>query len=187
MSHNSSEYMIKAYTSTHIELGAPLRPSQLHPETPSKLAKAISLLPSDASELILSERRKLTFLILPDAALPFGMSTRSQGPKQDRRYTIVMYNEHQDLPEDLFIGSILRELAHVIAKRPPEEEWPTHKGDRARFKEHLESRADALVWKWGLRHYSIRHITATYPQHRANEIIESIGNALLENDLSWRD
>ena len=119
---------------------------------------------------------------MPDPGLPLGMKTRTTGSASDRRYTIVVYHEHLSLAEDLFIGSFLRELGHVVAQLPPESEWPENRGDRARFKEHAENRADAMVWRWGLRHYSVRHLFATYPSHRAELILEAIGKTLLEED-----
>ena len=182
---STSENAIKTYVAAHTH-GRDL-PNQPNPklETYRRLEKALSLLPSDATDLILSDARRLTFLLLPNAALPFGMSTVHEGPEKAGRYTILMYDEHQELPEDLFIGSVLRELAHVVLRIPPEDQRPTGRQERAELKERLESRADALVWKWGLRHYNIRFITATYPSHRADEIIESVAKTLLENDLSW--
>ncbi len=55
--------------------------------------------------------------------------------------------------------------------------------------------ADAMVWKWGLRHYSMRPLYATYPEHwqkkssmrsercswRTNDCTETIGSRVRGN------
>jgi hypothetical protein len=65
---------------------------------------------------------------------------------------------------------------------PPEDEWQATRGDRARFKEKLEHRSDAMVWRWGLRHYSMSYITATYPSHWVERIAEEIGKTMLDDN-----
>lgn len=178
MADDATQRVILEYVRRNIRLSPPVKPSDLRPQTTARLVRVLSLLPVEVAEPLLSGARKLTFMILPDTAIPFGMRTLTEGSPEERRYTISMYNEHQDLPEDLFVGSVLRELGHVVAQRPPESEWPEAKGERARFRERLECLADAMVWKWGLRDYSIRYLHATYPRHRADEIIEAIRNLL---------
>jgi hypothetical protein len=145
-----------------------------------RFEKALSLLPEDVLKIFLAGARNLTVVIMPDAGLPLGMSTRSQGPPEARTYRIMLYEEQQEWSEDLFLGAFLRELGHVVAERPPEVEWPKSRGDRARYKERLEYVADAMVWRWGLRHYSMRHLTATYPKHWVEKIVVEIGKILLE-------
>jgi hypothetical protein len=131
--------------------------------------------------LFLSESRHLTVTVMADTALPLGMATRPEGSPGKRRYTIVSYLEHAAWPEDRFIGAFLRELGHVVGQRPREDEWPVARGDRARFKEKLEHRADALVWRWGLRHYSMSYLVATFPEHWVERIVVEIERTLLED------
>lgn len=157
-------------------------PDETRRLTVSRLEKVLSVLPDEIRDLFLSGSRNLTIRVLPDTGLPIGMKTSSYDRFQKRHYEIVIRTEHVHLPEDLFIGSVLRELGHVAAEVPPEDEWPASRGDRSRFKEKLECRADAMVWRWGLRHYSMRHLTATYPEHWVERIVEDIGKMLLEED-----
>jgi hypothetical protein len=145
-----------------------------------RFEKALSLVPEEVLHLFLSGSRHLTVSVMADTALPLGMATRTEGPPGKRRYTIVSYLEHAGWPEDRFIGAFLRELGHVVAQRPREEEWPVARGDRARFKEKLEHRADALVWQWGLRHYSMSYLATTFPEHWVERIVVEIEKTLLE-------
>lgn len=142
--------------------------------TIDRFSKAFSLLPPDVLDLFTSGKRKLSIRLVENLDLPFGMLTRTDGPRNSRKYAISAFREQEEWPEDLFIGCFLRELAHVVCERPPEEEWPPSRGDRARFKESLELEADAMVWRWGLKHYSLRHLNATYPKHWAEKIAEDI-------------
>ena len=148
-----------------------------------RLVKAFGLLPPETADLFLLGDRRLTITISPDPGLPLGMRTTSRGPAESRHYTIILFEEHQTWPHDLFIASILRELGHVVASRPPEDEWPASRSERTRFKQMLECRADAMVWRWGLRDYSIRHLYATYPEHRVEKLVEEIGRMLLQEYL----
>jgi len=145
-----------------------------------RFGKALSVLPEEIQDLFLSGSRRLTVTVLGDTIVPFGMSTRAEGPPMKRHYIIVAYMEHHAWPEDRFLGAFLRELAHVVAQRPPEEEWPAARADRARFKERMELRADAMVWRWGLRHYSMSYLVATFPEHWVERIVDQIGKTLLE-------
>lgn len=147
--------------------------------TASRYEKALSLLPDEVLDLFLSGRRQLKVIVMPDPKLPMGMFTRTDGPPKRRRYTIFLYEEHGSWSEDRFLGALLRELGHVVAERAPENEWPEGRGERARFKEMLECRADAMVWSWGLRHYSMSYIAATYPQHWVDRIVKQIGQCVL--------
>jgi len=146
----------------------------------ARFQKSFSLLPVEVADLFLSGSRRLDVTVMPDTAFPLGMSTRTEGSSGRRRYSIVLYQEHGEWPEDRFIGAFLRELGHVVAQRPPEEDWPVARADRAAFKEQLEHRADAMVWRWGLRHYSMSYITATFPAHWVEPILAGIEEALLE-------
>lgn len=179
MTHSDA---VAAYVRAHVHMKPSPEQVRLFPALAGRFEKAFLLLPDETLELFLSGARSLSVDIMPDPGLPLGMRTRAAGTRSDRHYTITIYHEYLGLPEDLFLGSFLRELGHVVAELPPEREWPETRGDRARFKERLENRADAMVWRWGLRHYSIRHLTATYPSHRVDLIIEAIGQALLEED-----
>ncbi len=173
---------VAAYVRAHVRIDPPKDKVRLFPATAGRFEKAFLLLPEEQRDLFLSGARSLSVQIMPDPGLPLGMKTQTAGRRADRHYTIVIYHEHLGLPEDLFIGSFLRELGHVVAERPPESEWPESRGDRSRFKERLENRADAMVWRWGLRHYSVRHLSATYPSHRVDLIIEAIEKTLLEEE-----
>ncbi|MBI5568673.1 MAG: hypothetical protein HY914_01875 [Desulfomonile tiedjei] len=171
---------VAKYVQEHVRLGISPRDGRLFPSTAARFEKALSLLPDETLELFLSGARSLTIHVQADPELPLGMRTESRGSAAKSEYTIIVYQEHLGWPEDLFMGAFLRELGHVVAERPPEPEWPTQRGERARFKELLENRADAMVWRWGLRHYSIRHITATYPSHRVDQILAAIEQVLLD-------
>jgi hypothetical protein len=171
---------VAKYVRDHVRLGRPDRDGKVASATANRFEKAFSLLPEDVLGLFLSGARNLTVVIAPDVGLPLGMSTKSQGPPESRTYRIMLHEEQQEWPEDLFLGAFLRELGHVVALRQPEDEWPKSRGDRARYKERIEYIADAMVWKWGLRHYSMRHLTATYPQHWVEKIVVEIGKILLE-------
>jgi hypothetical protein len=178
---NQEGEAIAKYVRDHVRSRG-LRGGKVDSKTAKRFEKAFSLLPADIFALFLSGARNLSIVIMPDVGLPLGMSTKSQGPPDARTYRIMLYEEQQEWPEDLFLGAFLRELGHVVAQRPPENEWPEARGDRARYKERLECVADAMVWKWGLRHYSVRHLTATYPSHWAEKIIVEIGKILLEDE-----
>jgi hypothetical protein len=173
---------VAKYVRDHVRPGRPDRDRKVASATAKRFEKAFSLLPEDVLGLFLSGARNLTVVIVPDVGLPLGMSTRSQGPPDARTYRIMIYEEQQEWAEDLFLGAFLRELGHVVAQRPPEDEWPKSRGDRARYKERIECIADSMVWKWGLRHYSMRHLTATYPQHWVEKIVVEIGKLLLEEN-----
>ncbi len=147
-----------------------------------RLEKVLSLLPVEVQDLFLSGARGLSVRILPDTGLPIGMKTSAAGPSGARDYEIVIREEHCRFPEDLFVASVLRELGHVVSEPPPEDKWPESRGDRARFKERLECRADATVWKWGLRHYHMRYLSATYPPHWVDRIVQDIERMLSEED-----
>lgn len=178
----ATDNTIAEYVRQRVRLGRNSTNSSLRADTVGRIEKAFSLLPEDALDVFLSEKRPLTVLIEPDLKVPFGMSTRTARGARGSEYTITIREEHEDWPEDLFLGAFLRELAHVVRERPPEDEWPAARGDRARFRERIECLADAMVWRWGLRHYSMRHLYATYPEHWVEKILDEIGKALLEDE-----
>ncbi len=171
---------IEEYLTKHVRCITGVAGSQVSPGTMARIRKALNQLPSETAARCLSGAIRLAVSIESDPGLPLGMRTRCDGPPDSRRYTIVIYEEHQTWPEDYFIGSFLRELAHVVAGQPPEREWPTSRSQRARFKELLENQADATVWKWGLKEYSMRYILATYPPHRVQLIVTEIETILRE-------
>jgi hypothetical protein len=148
----------------------------------ARFRKAFSLLPPDVLDLFLEGLRPLSVEVRPAGALPLGMSTQSEGKMPLRTYKIVAYVDHGEWPEDRFMGAFLRELGHVVSQRPPEAEWPAGRGDRARFKERLEHRADAMVWRWGLRHYGMSYLAATYPPHWVDRIVEKISDMILHGE-----
>ncbi len=181
MTSNNKSDSLAGYVKDHMKFRDIRSGSAVRSETLGRVAKAFALLPEDVLDLFLSGARSLTIIVVPDQGLPYGMSTSSHGPSEAREYTITLHEENQGWPEDLFVGAFLRELGHVVAQRPPEKEWPRARGDRARYKERLEYVADAMVWRWGLRHYSMRHLTATYPEHWVERIVDEIGKVLLED------
>jgi hypothetical protein len=174
--------IVAAYVRDCVRIDPPRERVKLFPLTAGRFEKAFLLLPTETLDLFLSGARSLAVDIMPDPGLPLGMRTRTTGPASQRQYTIVVYHEHLSLAEDLFIACFLRELGHVIAQLPPESEWPEGRGDRARFKERAENLADAKLWQWGLRHYSLRHLFATYPTHRAELLVEAIGKLVQEEE-----
>lgn len=165
---------IDKYLKTRVKVAYSGSKSEQSSITLDRFSKAFSLLPPDILKLFTSDTLKLSIMITENLDIPFGMVTRAEGPKNSRKYTITAFKEQEEWPEDLFLGCFLRELGHVVCDRPPEEEWPQSRGDRARFKERLELEADAMVWRWGLKHYSLRHLNATYPKHWAERIAEDI-------------
>jgi len=182
MARKNEADSVASFVRDHVKARNTRSGSTVRSETLDRIEKAFSLLPDEVLDLFLSGVRSMMVIIAPDQSIPYGMSTASQGPSRAREYTITIHEENQGWPEDLFIGAFLRELGHVVAQRPPESEWPQSRGDRARYKERLESVADAMVWRWGLRHYSIRHLTATYPEHWVERIVEEIEKMLLEEN-----
>jgi len=180
MPDRTREKLIADFVLRSVRAAGQVKKSPSYAKTLKRLERAFLLLPPGAADLFLSGSRELIVMIRPDPGFPLGMATRSEGAADARRYSIVVYEEHLSWPEDLFIASFLRELGHVVAERPPEEEWPQARAERARHKAVLECRADAMVWKWGLRHYSMRHLTHTYPKHWVDEIVADIEKMLRE-------
>lgn len=172
---------IAAFVRKNARFGGGLGHSDMQALTRVRFEKAFSLLPDDILDLFLSRQRNLAVIVTSDSAFPMGMTTIAEGPPGSRRYTIVVYDEHQTWSENHFLGAFLRELGHVVAERPPENEWPRGRGERSRYKEKLECRADAMVWNWGLRHYSMSHLNATYPPHWVDRIVEDISKMVLDD------
>lgn len=171
---------IPRYVIEHLHVDPAIGTAFDRADTVQRIEKALVILPEDVLDLFLSGYRNLVIRIGPDTGFPVGMSTRTEGSIHQRRYTIVIYPEHRDWPEDRFIGGFLRELGHVVARRPPETEWPLSRAERSRYREALECRADAVVWRWGLRHYSMAYLTATYPSHWVDRILDQIGKMLMQ-------
>jgi hypothetical protein len=179
--HSNAQEIAK-YVSEHVRLSTRSKRSTPRKQTIDRLEKAFSLLPDETLDLFLNDRRKLTVQLEPNLKIPFGMGTNTRSDANQNTYTIIIREEHEDWSEDLFLGSFLRELGHVVCERPPDDEWPTGRGDRARFRERIEYLADAMVWKWGLRHYSMRHLYATYPEHWVEKIVAEIEKVLVEDE-----
>jgi hypothetical protein len=173
---------VAEYVREHVQIERSRNDKVSSPVSTDRFEKIFSILPEEVLDLFLKGERSLSVKVMPDPSLPLGMQTRTEGSVGRRKYIIVVYREHFQWPQDLFTGAFLRELGHVAAERPPETEWPTSRGDRSRFREKLECRADAMVWRWGLRHYNIRFLAATYPEHWVETIIEQIGKMLLEEE-----
>jgi hypothetical protein len=168
-----------------LRLAGGVREPEVKKIVAARYEKALTLLPDEVLDLFVSGKRKVRVIVMPDPKLPMGMLTRSEGTPRERKYTIFLYEEHGTWPADRFLGALLRELGHVVANRPPENEWPEARGDRARFKEMLECRADAMVWRWGLRHYSMSYLVATFPQHWVERIVKEIGDFFLKEN--WEE
>jgi hypothetical protein len=175
-----SDLSIAKYVRSHVKLKNQLKQSGVKAQTIGRLEKAFSLLPDEVLDLFLSEQRVLTVVMEPDLQIPLGMTTKTLRKPDGLNYFIIIRQEQEEWPEDLFLGAFFRELGHVVCERLPEDEWPVPRGDRARFRERIEYEADAMVWKWGLRHYSMRHLFATYPEHWAEKIVAEIGRILSE-------
>ncbi len=175
---------VAAYVREHVHWECPLGDNEKRQPglAIQRIERAFLLLSDEVLDLFLSGDRMLFVRIESDAPLPLGMAMRSNGPTDARTYSIVVREEHLSWPEDLFIGAFLRELGHVVASRPPEAEWPQSRAERARYKEHLELKADAMVWQWRLKHYSMIHLTATYPEHWVEKIVEDIERMLREGN-----
>lgn len=142
--------------------------------TRQRVEKAFSILPQEAVELFVNRQRAVSVVVRPDTGLPREMGTETVGSEHDRRYIITIYEEHQSWPENRFIAGFIRELGHAAANRPPESRWPKSRKERAEYREKLEHRADAMVWKWGLKELSIAHMSVTYPAHQVERIIEGV-------------
>jgi hypothetical protein len=175
-----SDVPIAEYVRSHVQLRNQPKQREVRPQTTGRLEKAFSLLPDEILDLFLSEKRVLTIVIEPDLQIPLGMTTKTLRKNSGLNYFIIIRQEHEEWPEDLFLGAFFREIGHVVCERLPEDEWPVPRGDRARFRERIEYEADAMVWKWSLRHYSMRHLFATYPEHWAEQIVAEIEKILSE-------
>ncbi|AFM25802.1 hypothetical protein [Desulfomonile tiedjei] len=176
-----SDLSIAKYVRSHVQSKIQSKQREVKPQTTGRLEKAFSLLPDDILDLFLSENRVLTIVIEPNLQIPLGMATKTLRKPSGLNYFIIIRQEQEDWPEDLFLGAFFRELGHVVRERLPEDEWPVPRGDRARFRERIEYEADAMVWKWGLRHYSMRHLFATYPEQWAEKIVSEIEKILSED------
>ncbi|MFH0960185.1 MAG: hypothetical protein V1897_15940 [Pseudomonadota bacterium] len=170
---------ISEFLNSRLDFGAITSDSNRGKTTSLRIVKAFESLPGEILDLFLTGTRNLRIRLIPDPILPFGMKTRSENCSGQLIYTLTVCNEAQDWDEDRFLGSFLRELGHVVAMLPPECEWPTNRGERARFRELVECKADAMVWKWGLRHYDIIYLSATYPSHWVDKIVNDISLMLI--------
>jgi hypothetical protein len=183
MDETNRNKVIHEYVRSHALSGPPNKPTPIPYGFATRIEKAFSLLPQYALDLFLLGGRDLRMVLDHSPGFPFGMKTSSSGTGSSRTYTITFYEEHGSWQEDLFLGSLLRELGHVAAGRPPENEWPLATGDRARFREALECRADSMVWRWGLKDYSMIHLNATYPSQWVERIVQDIEN-LLDREIA---
>jgi hypothetical protein len=168
------------YVRDHVKPSPPGTTTRVLEMARKRFTRALSLLPPDALALFLSGTRALSVMIMPTPGAPMVIKTRCYGPPYAREYHMVLYEEHLDLPEDHFIGAVLRELGHVVGQIPPEEEWPPTRVDRARFKERLENLADAMVWQWGLKRYDLVYLNNTFPAHWTEKIIQDIERVMAE-------
>lgn len=177
----NSERIVK-YLNFRVDFGETKSKGSKRETTLSRMATAFDSLPEDVLDIFLKESRDLQIRLIPDPSLPFGMKTRSENLSGRLTYILTICDEAQEWPEDHFIGCFLRELGHVVAKLPPECDWPTERGERARFREFAECRADTMVWRWGLRHYDIVYLTATYPSHWVDKIVNDISLMLISDN-----
>ena len=118
MSNNQRQSAIQQYLTGRVRglVGPP--GSSLDHKTTARLQKAFALLPSETQDVFLSGTIDLVVIVAPNPALPMGLHTTCQGLRDDRCYTIIMYEEHQDWSEEVFIGAFLRQLAHLFVGRP---------------------------------------------------------------------
>jgi len=174
---------IQDLVSTSVRFGETVGDPSVHRCMIACIEKAFALLPGHVQDLFISRTIRVVIMVKPNPGFPVGMSTASSGPAGNRLYSIAVLEEHGTWPEDRFIAAFLHELGHVVAKLPPRAEWPTSRAERAQFKEMLECRADSLVWKWGLREYSMRYLDSTYPAHRIEAIVAQI-ERMIEDDNS---
>ena len=175
----------RKYVNSRLICDEALTGSKYLEEILARLTKTFDLLPGAEQQLFFSGNRKIFINIVSDPKLPFGMKTRSITHKSGPRYTIFVCEECGEWPEDRFLGAFLRELGHVVAEIPPEEDWPATRGERARFKESSELLADGMLWKWGLRHYDMSYLVATFPSHWVDRIVSDI-EKLLEHDERFK-
>ncbi|MEW6350921.1 MAG: hypothetical protein AB1646_17835 [Thermodesulfobacteriota bacterium] len=147
---------------------------EVRPDTAGRIEKAFALLPEDVAELFLSGAVDLAIRMAANLALPLGMQATVQGSPQAARFEILLYDEHQDLPEDQFIGAFLHQLGVLVARTRSRVEEPAPGPAHAKFKQALECEADVLVWEWGLAYYSLSHLNATYPAHVVDRIVAEI-------------
>ncbi len=165
-------------------ISEPKSPTASHhiAEICSRIAMALKLLPDDERDTFVSGRRKLSVEIVREPKIPFGMKTRSTTGIENREYTIFVCEECGEWEQNRFLGALFHEFGHIISEIPPEEEWPITRGDRARFKEYRELLADCVVWKWGLRHYDVSYLIATFPPHWVDRIITDIEKLMATDD-----
>jgi hypothetical protein len=176
----SKNDQVAQYLRDHVTINLPSQDPRARTSVSKRFTRVFSLLPDQALELFLSGRRPLSIAVMPTPGAPMTMRTESSGPVYAREYSIVLYEEHLSLPEDPFVGAVLRELGHVVGQIPPEEEWPPTRVDRAQFKERLENLADAMVWRWGLKRYSLAYLNTTFPPHWVERIVGDIERVVAE-------
>lgn len=155
--------------------------------TKARINKAFEILPEEVLNLFLGRSRKLSLSITRGSELSPGMRTTTERYSGRPVYSISICDESLGWPEDHFIGALLRELGHVTAELLPENEWPQERGARARYKESIECKADALVWSWGLRHYDMIFLSETYPSHWVDKIVNDISMMLLSMGTAQSD
>lgn len=174
MSDKGAQKEIQRYVAQTIKIHERSGDTSLKNRAAPLIEESLSIIPPKALELFLGGERDLTIFIGPGSRLPMVMKTSSERHSSGRVYTIQLTPEHLELPKNVFMGNFLRELGHVVNSIPPMEDWPSQRKQRAQMKERMELRADAVVWQWGLKHYNISYIMATYPQHIADQIISDI-------------
>ena len=180
MTKSKSDEELSAYLIGIVRNETPAKGDGHAPAVDPRIEKAFGSLPEDVRLLFVTGERNLTVRILPNPGMPLGLRTFSKGPADQRTYTINLYEEHLDWDDNRLIGAFLRELAHVVIETPPLEEWPEAKDKKAEFKELSELKADVQLWRWGLRHYSMAFLWATYPDHWAERIQADIERMLQE-------
>ncbi len=178
MAPDEKALAVSDYVERIVGFGESCSAPRCHHDSTERIKKAFDLLPDEVTNQFLSGEIRLTVIVEPEPFIPMGMKIRADGPLELRRFTVAVFQGQLEWPEDVFIASFLREIAQAAAGRPPEEEWPTKRGERSRFREMLENQADLMLWKWGLREQDIRFLTATYPPHRVDEIVEAIDEML---------
>ncbi len=160
-------------------------PSGMMDKARHRIAQTLDLLPDRAFDLFLNHHRDVAFRVLVQSDVPLGMRTLVSGPKHARQYSILLYDDQLHWKEKLFHGALLRELAHVVLEKPAPFELPVNRRERSMHIEHMEHRADALVWRWGLRDYSVHFISQTYPAQYVDRILMHVADLMLRPDPAW--
>ncbi len=173
---NKPDLQLMDHVRSILKIEGKISDQEIQEQIVGLVTEVMKIAPEEVSRELLERERSLTIHVTQDSGLPMPMKTTCKRDKGVNRYTIAMQLHHVDLSRNVFVGAFLREIAHVVLEIPPEQEWPTDRRIRAEMKKDLELKADSQVWSWGLRHYDIAYIWATFPNHIAEQLISDIEN-----------